>query len=205
MRKLLSFASGVVSFAALVIACSSSDPKPPPSQDSEGGTPFEGGKSDGAADGDADNSPASCRDTMKNNTETDVDCGGDVCNKCALGKACTAQVDCAEGATCENKICALCKDGKKNGDETDVDCGGKACGPCGVGKACKAGTDCGSGACDTNSACACPRDMTIIPLSTGGAYCIDQSEALIPPSTRNTLASPMPCQSASIASSRSSV
>ncbi|MDB4933792.1 MAG: hypothetical protein JWP87_764, partial [Labilithrix sp.] len=66
-------------------------------------------------------------------------------------------------------------DGIKNGDETDVDCGGKACGACTVGKVCNVPTDCRSNAC-TNNACACPKDMTIIALSTGGAYCIDSAE-----------------------------
>ncbi|HSO36744.1 MAG TPA: SUMF1/EgtB/PvdO family nonheme iron enzyme [Labilithrix sp.] len=170
MRKLASFALTLGSFAALVIACSSSADKPPPSQQSAEGGVFEGGTNEG---GDA--TPASCRNTMKDNSETDVDCGGAVCIKCKLGKACKAKEDCDEGAECENKICALCHDGKTNGDETDVDCGGRACGPCTVGKRCKDAPDCGSGAC-TNATCACPQDMTIIALAGGGAYCIDQSE-----------------------------
>lgn len=172
MRKLLSFASGVVSFAALVIACSSSDPKPPPSQDSEGGTPFEGGKPE---DTGADTLPPSCINATTDNGETDLNCGGPSCATCALGKKCAESKDCVAGSKCENKICAQCDDGITNGDETDVDCGGVACAPCGLGKACKAANDCKSSACPTG-ACACPQDMTIISLAGGGAYCIDQSE-----------------------------
>jgi len=177
MRKLLSFASGVGSFAALVIACSSSADKPPPSQDSEGGTPFEAGN---PADTGADTLPATCGDSVQNNDETDVNCGGASCAPCVLGQKCKVSKDCGGGADCEVKgLCAKCHDGIKNGDETDFDCGG-SCRPCGVGKACEKPEDCGSKACSPSAgaklACACPPRTTIISLSAGGAYCIDQEE-----------------------------
>ncbi len=40
--------------------------------------------------------PATCKDGLKNGTETDVDCGGS-CPKCASGKSCGAAADCASG------------------------------------------------------------------------------------------------------------
>lgn len=45
-----------------------------------------------------------CSDTLKNWSETDVDCGGPVCGKCAAGKACASGGDCASG-TCTAKVC----------------------------------------------------------------------------------------------------
>lgn len=48
----------------------------------------------------------SCTDGIKNQDETDVDCGG-VC-----------------------PACPTCTDGVQNGDETGVDCGGARCSTC---------------------------------------------------------------------------
>ncbi len=180
------FVSASVVFAScvsLVIACSSSSNKPPPSTDGEfdagvGNRPrpdVDAADAADAADADADaNASNTCRSLTKDGDETDVDCGG-TCEPCALGKGCRTKSDCNGAAECENKICALCHDNVSNGDETDVDCGGKACGPCSVGKRCEVATDCRSAACK-NDACACPQDMTIVALASGGAYCIDQSE-----------------------------
>lgn len=178
MRRLRAVAIGVVSVAAWMIACSSSETRPPPSQNAEGGTPFEGGGSQDATD---DVVPKTCIDKMQGQKETDEDCGGPDCPKCALKQKCKVSSDCLdEGAECENSICSKCHDGVLNGDETDVDCGGKACKACGVGKACLLGTDCGSKTCTpvdgTKLACACPTRMAIVSLTAGGAYCIDQEE-----------------------------
>ena len=46
------------------------------------------GKSDGNA----------CADGVRNGDESDIDCGGSVCTRCALGKSCTRPADCASGA-----------------------------------------------------------------------------------------------------------
>lgn len=47
-----------------------------------------------------------CFDGLKNNGETDVDCGGPRCVKqCALGKACTVDHDCPADATCKGGFC----------------------------------------------------------------------------------------------------
>ena len=45
-----------------------------------------------------------CTDGTKNGTETDVDCGGAKCPKCAPGKVCSGNADCAKGP-CESGIC----------------------------------------------------------------------------------------------------
>ncbi|HEY0138551.1 MAG TPA: fibrinogen-like YCDxxxxGGGW domain-containing protein, partial [Nannocystis sp.] len=46
---------------------------------------------------------ASCADTFKNGAETDVDCGGGTCGKCALTKACLVGGDCLSGTCTTNK------------------------------------------------------------------------------------------------------
>jgi len=46
-----------------------------------------------------------CDDAVKDGPETDVDCGGGECPKCALGKACAGAGDCASGV-CTAGVCA---------------------------------------------------------------------------------------------------
>ena len=73
--------------------------------------------------------PGSLFGRKKDGKETDVDCGGPVCVKCADGKMCGNGVDCL-GAVCMNNLCkgwGNCMDMIKNGLETDVDCGGMMC------------------------------------------------------------------------------
>jgi len=50
-------------------------------------------------------SAPSCSDGVLNGHETDTDCGGPRCNKCADTKKCSAATDCLSG-TCTNKVCA---------------------------------------------------------------------------------------------------
>ena len=73
-----------------------------------------------------------CFDFLKNQDETDVDCGGLICEPCDLGKKCLFDFDCKSGF-CHpvDNICALptCNDGFKNQGEDGVDCGGP-CPPC---------------------------------------------------------------------------
>jgi hypothetical protein len=45
-----------------------------------------------------------CVDGMKNGSETDVDCGGPVCSKCADGDGCIVPSDCVVGV-CTNNQC----------------------------------------------------------------------------------------------------
>lgn len=105
---------------------------------------------------------ASCLDQVKNNDETDVDCGGS-CNGCVTGKTCATGSDCADGVcglpqhTCQ---AATCSDGVKNGSETGQDCGNAAmsgCPACPAGQGCATGSDCQSGVCTTAThSCAAP-------------------------------------------------
>jgi len=48
---------------------------------------------------------ASCIDGVKNQDETDADCGGATCPKCIAGKACTATGDCVSGF-CTANVCS---------------------------------------------------------------------------------------------------
>src|SRR6187200_355580 len=47
-----------------------------------------------------------CTDGLKNGSETDVDCGGGLCPRCADGKVCQLPNDCSSG-TCTGGRCAL--------------------------------------------------------------------------------------------------
>ena len=47
-----------------------------------------------------------CSDGTRNDTETDVDCGGSCTTRCALGASCTVSEDCAAEAVCRAGVCA---------------------------------------------------------------------------------------------------
>ncbi|MBI5544029.1 MAG: hypothetical protein HY901_09090, partial [Deltaproteobacteria bacterium] len=75
-----------------------------------------------------------CVDHLKNQDETDADCGGTHCPGCAIGKVCLANGDCLTNAcdvggtgTCVAAGAPTCSDVAKNRDESDVDCGGSYC------------------------------------------------------------------------------
>lgn len=96
-----------------------------------------------------------CSDQARNCSESDVDCGGGLCNasmsqcpKCGNGRHCSVASDCISDV-CQMNVCvpASCNDGKMNNTETDVDCGGAGCSPCPAGKMCTVGGDCTSGKC----------------------------------------------------------
>jgi hypothetical protein len=95
-----------------------------------------------------------CTDGIKDGAETDVDCGGPVCMRCAVGQLCNTNSDCAS-AVCNamTHICAAsqCSDGIKDGAETDVDCGGPVCVRCSVGQLCNTGSDCASALCNATT------------------------------------------------------
>lgn len=110
-----------------------------------------------------------CSDALKNQGETDVDCGGPNCGQCANGKACLVDGDCVVGSVCTNGLCAVppppppppaptCSDNIQNQLETDVDCGGPNCGAtCLVNQKCAADGDCSSGlVCSSGGVCAVP-------------------------------------------------
>ncbi len=111
---------------------------------------------DGDKDDSDSSSPAnpSCNDSIKNGTETDVDCGGN-CAPCQTGKECSTNYDC-ESFICTEGVCqeSSCDDGIKNGHESEIDCGG-ACEPCGVGQGCNNHLDCSTKSC-INSVCTEP-------------------------------------------------
>lgn len=85
---------------------------------------------------------------VRDGKETDVDCGGGICDPCDDGKGCSTTADCVSHV-CTAGVCYKpgCGDGVKNGDETDTDCGGGSCGPCGPGLGCAVDGDCVSGQC----------------------------------------------------------
>jgi len=97
-----------------------------------------------------------CMDGVKNQDETDVDCGGLVCGDCANGKSCNMDGDCVSAYCNALKLCAAptCVDLAKNGMETDVDCGGAMCPKCIDGKTCSTGADCLGGFCLGPPVCA---------------------------------------------------
>ena len=114
------------------------------------------GSSPVASAGTAGSAVARCDDNDSvDGDETDVDCGGRVCDVCQAGKHCLMGTDCGSGI-CTNQICQApsCTDLACNGDETDFNCGG-SCTPCATGYACRVGADCKTGSC-LNSVCAQP-------------------------------------------------
>jgi hypothetical protein len=91
---------------------------------------------------------ASCSNRVKDGAETDLDCGGPVCQTCAIGKICTSAADC-QTRVCLAHHCqpSTCIDGLWNDTETDVDCGGDGCSACINGKLCCLPSDCQTGHC----------------------------------------------------------
>ncbi|QDG49339.1 hypothetical protein FIV42_00885 [Persicimonas caeni] len=120
---------------------------------------------------------ATCSDTVENQDESDVDCGG-VCSPCAENQQCYTDSDCVSSTQCVSGTCqsATCDDGLQNQDETDVDCGGSNCSGCTDGQACTVAGDCASNYC-LNDVCATPTcDDTILnqdesDVDCGGLTC----------------------------------
>ena len=83
---------------------------------------------------------SACTDGKQNNSETDQDCGGLLCDPCVEFLMCVVPGDCKSGvclpaATAgEPNTCALptCADGVQNGNEAGLDCGGPDCPPCAI-------------------------------------------------------------------------
>jgi hypothetical protein len=88
---------------------------------------------------------------VKDNDETDVDCGGSKAPACADGKACLVAGDCTSGV-CTSAACKAPThvDGVRNGDETGVDCGGASAPRCPTGQGCAKSADCNNIVCDPN-------------------------------------------------------
>ena len=107
---------------------------------------------------------AACMDTILDGKETDVDCGGPDCPRCADLKSCKTADDCTSSVCTGGKCQVPTKtDGVKNGTETDVDCGGGAptnAPKCAKNKSCLVDGDCQSDGCDYNKKCALRRSCT---------------------------------------------
>ena len=101
--------------------------------------------------------PGSCGDLTLNGSETDVDCGGPMCSKCADDLDCNVAGDC-QSNNCDAGACkaGTCLDMILNNTqlgETDVDCGGTTCPACAFDKTCDVNADCIGGVC-TGDKCA---------------------------------------------------
>ncbi len=98
--------------------------------------------------------PAACVNTVMDEMETDVDCGGGECSPCPDGDMCLVSGDCLSGVCDPTGMTCLapaCDDGVLNGTETDVDCGGSCPSDCMNGDSCIEGDDCISGVCQGNA------------------------------------------------------
>jgi hypothetical protein len=100
-----------------------------------------------------------CTDGQENGQETDVDCGGPLCDstghQCPVGDKCIIAEDCTSLLCDASNHCPApsCMDGVKNGSETGIDCGNTAmsgCPACVVGQGCNVGSDCQSMRCTAN-------------------------------------------------------
>ena len=156
--------------ATALYGCPSTDDVGDPSVDAGVSSSSSGGSSSGGSSSSSGGSSSSsggvdagpsCTDGKKNGAETDTDCGGGTCPKCALQKACATGTDCVSGL-CDKNVCVdpSCTDKKKNSDETDVDCGGTKCAGCADTLACLQNRDCLSKHCDAN--------VCVPPTSTDG-------------------------------------
>ncbi len=123
-----------------------------------------------------------CTDGQKDGAETDVDCGGPVCPKCAIGKTCASAGDCVTGVngepTCTGSTCGFaCSAGFADcnggvGCATDITTTSN-CGACGV--TCSA--YCVNGACNNPVAISNPAGYhhACAILQDGSVYCWGQN------------------------------
>lgn len=120
----------------------------------------------------------SCLDGAKNGSETDEDCGGVDCPKCADGDDCTSSSDC-QSNVCTNSQCQIpaCDDTAKNGSESDVDCGGSCPASCKPNQACNQNSDCMGNQCINGTCVPNCNDETLnnmeLETDCGGPKCGD--------------------------------
>ena len=112
----------------------------------------------------------SCRNAFVDGSETDLDCGGDTCERCVDGSVCRQDSDCAS-SLCGAGICISCHNGRQDGTETDIDCGGTCAQSCPVGGSCAADSDCQTGKCDLQSTYTGPYADTYLPGCAGTPAC----------------------------------
>jgi hypothetical protein len=98
--------------------------------------------------------PPQCSNFVKDGDETDVDCGGLLCEACDSGSHCLKNTDC-DANFCYQQTCkdTYCNDTIKNGWESDIDCGGSTCAGCSNSKKCVADSDCASNYCNDFKKC----------------------------------------------------
>jgi len=127
----------------------------------------------------APGAPRCDNDDAVDGDETDVDCGGRVCEMCIAGKHCMMGTDCESGI-CTNQVCQApsCNDLACNGDETDLNCGG-SCTPCTTGYVCRVGADCKTGSC-LDAVCSEPNCDGPIP-DTGCPLLVDNTAYTLRP------------------------
>jgi hypothetical protein len=103
-----------------------------------------------------------CTDGIQNGNETDVDCGGPTCQKCAEGKRCATGTDCATGV-CTGGVCVA----PAPACSADV-CGAQhGCPACALDKPCSGGADCASGHCSSGVCVACESAGNCPPAAAG--------------------------------------
>ncbi len=120
--------------------------------------------------------------------ESDIDCGGLLCDACAQGQGCMVDTDCAGYSPSGNITCAknddanisdigvcttydqaLCVNGIQDPGEIDVDCGG-SCPTCENGAQCRRDTECTSGTC--------ARGIAEVTLTSGDAHFLNLKREL---------------------------
>jgi hypothetical protein len=97
-----------------------------------------------------------CTDGVKNQDETDVDCGGTICDPCADGKHCADDPDCVS-FLCVSGVCTTDTGGSggSGGTGGTGGSGGGSGGMCGaLGQSCTPATATMPGTCCTGLACA---------------------------------------------------
>ncbi|MCX6708077.1 MAG: hypothetical protein NTW67_00305 [Candidatus Woesearchaeota archaeon] len=127
---------------------------------------------------------ASCEDEVLNGLESDVDCGGEPCEKCENFKVCIDSTNCvSEYCDLRNEVCIdapPCADKKLTTGETDIDCGGP-CEPCGEGKSCIENNDCTEGMnCTTDTkVCAGPTAEEEAPVMLEEITVVEEETSLM--------------------------
>jgi len=93
--------------------------------------------------------PPHCVNTLLDENETDIDCGGP-CPPCADFLNCQEDYDCVSRICNATMVCqpSLCTDDLNGGNETDIDCGGNQCTGCENNQTCATNEDCLSNYCD---------------------------------------------------------
>jgi hypothetical protein len=110
-------------------------------------------------------SPATCLDSTKDGTETDVDCGGSNCPPCADGKQCLSNLDCSND---------WCNPIHKCGPWVCNGAGCAYCNPTNPAAVCGADTHC-TPQPDATSVCSYPAGT-----GTTGASCLSDADCVGP-------------------------